>query len=93
MFEFQGFGGKFGVQNDRMDKSAVSFQENPEKTGTNYTKVKPDIGKQNLSNLNRIRVYGTTFNQNYRISKTIKPSCKIREFGQSKRRRGSASYS
>lgn len=41
----KGFGGKFGVQNDRMDKSAVTFQENPERTGTNYTKVKPDIGK------------------------------------------------
>lgn len=42
---FQGFGGKFGVQNDRMDKSALTFQENPDITGTNYTKVKPDIGK------------------------------------------------
>lgn len=40
----QGFGGKFGVQNDRMDKSAISFQENPEQIGTNYTKTKPDIG-------------------------------------------------
>lgn len=40
----KGFGGKFGVQNDRMDKSALTFQENPEKPGTNYTKVKPDIG-------------------------------------------------
>lgn len=42
---FQGFGGKFGVQNDRMDKSALNFSENSDKTGTNYTKVKPDIGK------------------------------------------------
>lgn len=41
----KGFGGKFGVQNDRMDKSAVSFQENPEQIGTNYTKTRPDIGK------------------------------------------------
>lgn len=27
-----------------MDKSALSFKENTEKPGTNYTKVKPDIG-------------------------------------------------
>lgn len=45
LFRRQGFGGKFGVQNDRMDKSALTFQENPEKPGTNYTKVKPDIGE------------------------------------------------
>lgn len=42
---FQGFGGKFGVQSDRMDKSALTFAENTDKPGTNYTKVKPDIGK------------------------------------------------
>lgn len=41
----QGFGGKFGVQTDRMDKSAVSFKEQTEAVGTNYTKAKPDIGK------------------------------------------------
>lgn len=46
-----GFGGKFGVQSDRMDKSALTFQENPEKTGTNYAKVKPDIGSAKPSNL------------------------------------------
>uniref|UniRef100_A0A182QK20 SH3 domain-containing protein n=1 Tax=Anopheles farauti TaxID=69004 RepID=A0A182QK20_9DIPT len=45
-----GFGGKFGVQNDRMDKSALGFQEQ-EKIGTNYTKVKPDIGSAKPSNL------------------------------------------
>lgn len=44
----QGFGGRFGVQNDRMDKSALSFKENTEKPGTNYTKVKPDIGMLKL---------------------------------------------
>lgn len=47
----QGFGGKFGVQNDRMDRSAVGFQENPDKIGTNYTKTKPDIGGAKPSNL------------------------------------------
>lgn len=47
----QGFGGKFGVQNDRMDRSAVGFQENPDKIGTNYTKTKPDIGSAKPSNL------------------------------------------
>uniref|UniRef100_A0A182JVX5 SH3 domain-containing protein n=1 Tax=Anopheles christyi TaxID=43041 RepID=A0A182JVX5_9DIPT len=45
-----GFGGKFGVQNDRMDKSAVGFQEQ-DKIGTNYMKVKPDIGSAKPSNL------------------------------------------
>lgn len=47
----KGFGGKFGVQNDRMDKSAVGFQENPDRIGTNYTKTKPDIGAAKPSNL------------------------------------------
>ncbi|EDS27129.1 cortactin [Culex quinquefasciatus] len=45
-----GFGGKFGVQSDRMDKSAVGFQEQ-DKIGTNYTKVKPDIGTAKPSNI------------------------------------------
>jgi cortactin len=47
----QGFGGKYGVQKDRMDKSAVGFQEQPEKIGTNYSKVKPDISGAKPSNL------------------------------------------
>lgn len=34
-----------------MDKSAVGFQENPDKTGTSYAKVKPDIGSAKPSNL------------------------------------------
>lgn len=38
------------MQNDRMDKSAVGFQEQ-DKIGTNYTKVKPDIGSAKPSNL------------------------------------------
>ncbi|XP_055378063.1 src substrate cortactin [Condylostylus longicornis] len=46
-----GFGGKFGVQSDRMDKSAVGFGETKDKIGTNYTKVKPDIGGAKPSNL------------------------------------------
>lgn len=41
----QGFGGKFGVQRDRVDKSAHDFNEQPEKVGTNYEKLKPDIGE------------------------------------------------
>lgn len=47
----KGFGGKFGVQTDRMDKSAASFNEEPEKVGTNYSKVKPDIGSAKPSDL------------------------------------------
>lgn len=46
-----GFGGKFGVQTDRMDKSAVTFDEEPQKVGTVYSKVKPDIGNAKPSNL------------------------------------------
>lgn len=47
----KGFGGKFGVQTDRVDKSASTYNEEPEKVGTNYTKVKPDIGDAKPSNL------------------------------------------
>lgn len=47
----KGFGGAFGVQSDRMDKSAIGFQSQPDKVGTNYTKVKPDIGGAKPSNL------------------------------------------
>ncbi|XP_019762425.1 src substrate cortactin [Dendroctonus ponderosae] len=45
-----GFGGKFGLQTDRVDKSAANFDE-PGKVGTNYTKVKPDIGGAKPSDL------------------------------------------
>ncbi|KAJ8941308.1 hypothetical protein NQ318_017848 [Aromia moschata] len=45
-----GFGGKFGVQTDRFDKSAANFDP-PAKVGTNYTKVKPDIGGAKPSDL------------------------------------------
>lgn len=38
------------MQNDRMDKSAVGFQEQ-DKIGTNYSKTKPDIGSAKPSNL------------------------------------------
>lgn len=34
-----------------MDKSAVSFQDNPDRPGANYSKVKPDIGSAKPSNL------------------------------------------
>lgn len=34
-----------------MDKSAVGFQDEPTKIGTNYSKVKPDIGGAKPSNL------------------------------------------
>ncbi|CAG9856611.1 unnamed protein product [Phyllotreta striolata] len=46
----KGFGGKFGVQTDRVDKSAANF-EPPTAVGTNYTKVKPDIGGVKPSDL------------------------------------------
>lgn len=48
MHFLQGFGGKFGVQRDRVDKSAHDFNEQPERVGTNYEKLKPDIGEFEL---------------------------------------------
>ncbi|XP_049952753.1 src substrate cortactin [Schistocerca serialis cubense] len=47
----QGFGGKFGLQTDRVDKSAHDFNAKPEKVGTNYEKVKPDVGSLRPSNI------------------------------------------
>lgn len=48
----QGFGGKFGVQKDRMDKSAASYDDGgKQQVGTNYTKVKPVIEGVKPSNL------------------------------------------
>lgn len=46
-----GFGGKFGVQTDRMDKSAVAFGEQAQQVGTNYEKIKPQIGTTKSSDL------------------------------------------
>lgn len=46
----KGFGGKFGVQTDRMDKSALAFSE-PKNIGTAYTKTKPDIGAAKPSDM------------------------------------------
>lgn len=45
----KGFGGKFGVD-DRMDKSAIGFQAEVGKVGTNYAKIKPDISGAKPSN-------------------------------------------
>lgn len=47
----KGFGGKFGVESDRVDKSAHNFSEPNEKIGSNYQKVKPEIGSMKPSNL------------------------------------------
>lgn len=47
----KGFGGKFGVESDRFDKSAVGFQDQGGKIGTNYLKTKPDIATAKPSNL------------------------------------------
>lgn len=33
------------MQRDRVDKSAHDFNEQPERVGTNYDKMKPDVGK------------------------------------------------
>ena len=46
----QGFGGKFGVQSDRQDKSAHGFGEGgEERVGTNYQPTKPDQGEMRLT--------------------------------------------
>lgn len=48
----QGFGGKFGVQKDRMDKSAATYEDGgKQQVGTNYTKTKPVIEGAKPSNL------------------------------------------
>lgn len=56
----QGFGGKFGVQTDRVDKSAHDFDEQPERVGTNYEKSRPDIG-ESLKFLLLVRWWLTRF--------------------------------
>jgi hypothetical protein len=38
----KGFGGKFGVQSDRVDKTAHTYEEEPERVGTNYEKYRPE---------------------------------------------------
>ena len=40
---FQGFGGKYGLEQDRVDTSAHGFDE-PEKVGTTYKKTIPETG-------------------------------------------------
>merc|ERR1711862_550703 len=47
----KGFGGKFGVQSDRKDKSALSYDDQPEKIGTNHQKTKPELPTKNAGNL------------------------------------------
>ena len=39
----KGFGGKFGVQTDRQDKAAMSFDEEQGHIGTSYEKDKPVV--------------------------------------------------
>ena len=39
----KGFGGKFGIENDKRDRSASNFNESSEPVGTNYKPVKPEI--------------------------------------------------
>ena len=39
----KGFGGKFGVQTDRQDASAVGFDHSQNYVGTNYEKNQPIV--------------------------------------------------
>ena len=45
----QGFGGKFGVQSDRMDKTAHTFTEQPTPVGSSYKPTKPDLDGNNIA--------------------------------------------
>ena len=38
-----GFGGRFGVQEDRMDKSAHKFEEEQNIVSTNYERTTPEV--------------------------------------------------
>ena len=46
-----GFGGKFGVQTDRKDKSALTYDEEQDKIGTNYERTRPVVPVKNAGNL------------------------------------------
>ena len=50
-FSIKGFGGKFGVQTDRKDKSALSYDEEQDKIGTNYERTRPVVPVKNAGNL------------------------------------------
>ena len=53
----QGFGGKFGVESDRQDKSAHGFGDGEgERVGTNYQPTKPDRGELPLDSVAGISV-------------------------------------
>ncbi|XP_060526391.1 src substrate cortactin [Cylas formicarius] len=68
-----GFGGKFGLQTDQVDKSAASFDEPATKVGTNYTKVKPDIGGAKPSDL-RARFEHMALKENQQSSASSLPT-------------------
>ncbi len=36
------FGGEYGVQTDRQDRSAHTWEEQQDRVGTNYIKTKPE---------------------------------------------------
>jgi hypothetical protein len=44
-----GFGGKFGVQTDRKDKSALTYDEEQDKIGTNYERTRPVVPVKNAA--------------------------------------------
>ena len=71
-----GFGGKFGVQKDRVDKSAVkTYEETGEKVGTNYEKTRPDgkILVIRIGNLIPCKAPSLNFNL-YSMSSLLVPS-------------------
>lgn len=47
----KGFGGKFGVESDKVDRSAAGYGDRNESVGTNYEKAKPMSGAVGAGNL------------------------------------------
>jgi len=48
----KGFGGKFGVESDRVDKAAAGYSEGGgQPVGTNYQRTRPEASSQGAKNL------------------------------------------
>jgi len=48
----KGFGGKFGVESDRVDKTAAGYSDSANQSvGTNYQRTRPEASSQGAKNL------------------------------------------
>jgi len=84
----KGFGGKFGVQSDRKDKSALSYDDQPEKIGTNYQKTKPELPTKNAGNLRARFENMAKQSEEEAKQKAEDERKKTRRKGQKRQRRG-----